>query len=228
LLDTQAHVDYFSATFQVPKEKFSSIYVGCDEDLFYPRPAHLSQFSVLFYGSFLTLHGVETIVRAGKILENETSIHFKIIGQGPDSERVKGLVGRFKLGPNIEFHPSVPLSDLPDQISRASLCLGGHFGLSGKASRVIAGKTFQCIAMGKPTLVGDNPANRELLTHAEDAWFCKMNDPQALADAILTLYHNAPLRERLGENARATFLKSASTPVLEAQVIRIVENILAK
>lgn len=228
LLDTQAHVDYFSTTFQIPQEKLSSIYVGCDEGLFYPRPAQNVPFTVLFYGSFLPLHGIETIARAGKILERETGIHFKIIGQDPASDRVKRLVAEYNLGQNIQFHPPVPLSRLPDEIAHASICLGGHFGLSDKARRVIAGKTFQCIAMGKPTIVGDNPANRELLTHGEDALFCKMNDPQALADAILILYHDAPLRERLGENARATFLKSASTPVLEAQLIQIVKQIVTE
>jgi glycosyltransferase involved in cell wall biosynthesis len=228
LLDTQAHTDYFAKTFHLPKEKFSSIFVGCDEALFYPRQAHNPQFSVLFYGSFLPLHGVETIVRAGKLLENETGIHFKIIGQGFETDRVNHLAAELDLGKNIEFYPPVPLQSLPDEISQASLCLGGHFGPSAKASRVIAGKTFQCIAMGKPTIVGDNPANRELLTHGLDAWFCKMNDPHALAEAILALSRDASLRESLGKNARKTFLKSASTPVLSRQLIELVERLLAQ
>lgn len=228
LLDTQAHADYFAKTFHLPKEKFSAIFVGCDEAIFYPRQTHNPQFTVLFYGSFLPLHGVETIIRASKLLENETGIHFKIIGQGSETDRINRLAAELDLGKNIEFHPPVPLHTLPAEISQASLCLGGHFGPSAKASRVIAGKTFQCIAMGKPTLVGDNPANRELLTHGLDAWFCKMNDPHDLAEAILTLYHDAPLRDRLGENARETFLKSASTPVLSRQLIELVERLMAQ
>ena len=227
LLDTQAHADYFIETFHLPKEKFSSIFVGCDEAIFYPRPTHNPQFTVLFYGSFLPLHGMETIVRASKLLEQETRIKFKIIGKGIESSRINRLAAELDLGQNITICPPVPLQRLPDEISQASLCLGGHFGPSQKASRVIAGKTFQCIAMGKPTLVGDNPANRELLTHGQDAWFCKMNDPHALAEAILALSRDPSLRDRLGKNARATFLKSASTPVIEAQLIRVVENILA-
>ena len=45
---------------------------------------------------------------------------------------------------------------------------------------MIVGKTFQCLAMGRPTIVADNAANAELLTHAEDAWSCRPNDPPAL------------------------------------------------
>ncbi len=227
LLDTQAHIEYFTQTFQLPREKFSSIFVGCDDALFFPRERHNPQFTVLFYGSFLPLHGIDIIVRASKLLEKESDIKFKIIGKSSESDQVKRLSKKIGLGQNIEFQPPIPLQNLPVEISQASLCLGGHFGPSEKAGRVIAGKTFQCIAMEKPTIVGDNPANRELLTHGYDAWFCMMNEPEALAESILQLSRDASLREHLGKNARKTFLKSASTPVIAQQLIQIVERILA-
>ena len=103
------------------------------------------------------------------------------------------------------------------------ICLGGHFGTSDKAARVIAGKTFQDLAMGKPTIVGENAANHELLTHGYDAWFCPMSDPQALAEGIRTLAEDAPLRAQLGRNARRSFLERASLEVIQAQVRQVVE-----
>jgi glycosyltransferase involved in cell wall biosynthesis len=129
---------------------------------------------------------------------------------------------------NIEFCPPVPLARLPEEIAAAEVCLGGHFGASGKAARVIAGKTFQCLSMGKAVIVGENAANRELLTPGVDAAFCAMNDPAALAEAIQRLVGDAAQRQRLGAAARQTLLERASLPVLTAELRAIVQEALER
>jgi glycosyltransferase involved in cell wall biosynthesis len=225
LLDTQAHADYFQHTFNVPGIKLGSLFVGCDEGIFYPRQRLSTTPLVLYYGSFLPLQGIDVIVRAAKLLERRSNVHFRIIGAGIESTRIHALVNELDVR-NVSFLPPVPLEQLPEHIQEASICLGGHFGTSAKASRVIAGKTFQCIAMGKPTIVGDNSANRELLRHGQDAWFCKMNDPQALAEAILHLISDPELCVRLGDNAHRTFMKRASIQALSGQLKQIVDSMI--
>ena len=37
LFDTQAHIDYASAEFHIPKEKFRRIWIGADTAIFFPR-----------------------------------------------------------------------------------------------------------------------------------------------------------------------------------------------
>ena len=226
-LDTQVHAQYFHATFGIPSEKLRSLFVGSNEALFYPRSVENTIPLVLYYGSFLPLHGIDVIVRAAKILEDEPVLRFRIIGKGIETERIKDLTERLKIK-NIDFLLPIPLQDLPDHISQATVCLGGHFGSAAKAGRVIAGKTFQCMAMGKATIVGDNPANRELLTHGYDAWFCRMNDPEALAEAIRTLIHNRDLCKNLGEHALQTFMKRASIQALSEPLQEMVETLVGR
>ena len=223
MLDTQAHARYFNKTFGVPMEKLTHLFVGCDENVFFPRPDAQPGY-VLFYGSFLPLHGLEVIIRAAKLLAADERIRFRVIGNGLEYPRIRRLADQLQLS-NMEFLPPVPLSDLPDQIAGAALCLGGHFSGSDKAQRVIAGKTFQCLAMGKPTIVGDNIANRELLTPGNDAWFCRPGDAEALAQAILALMNTPDLGVHLGKNARATFLARASIAALSRQVRQMVESL---
>jgi glycosyltransferase involved in cell wall biosynthesis len=225
ILDTKAHADYFQREFRIPKEKLKTIPVGCDENLFYPRTYTYNEtnFSILFYGSFLPLQGIDVIIRAAKILEYDTRIKFRIIGNGIEYARIRRLANQIDVE-NVQFLPPVALSELPAEIARATVCLGGHFGTVEKARRVIASKTFQFLAMGKATIVGDNMANHEILTHAYDSWFCKMGDPEALADAILTLVYNPELRSYLGQNAYKTFMETASISVLSEQVRTIIER----
>lgn len=222
LVDTQAHANYFSVEFGIPREKFSALFVGCNDHLFYPNP-QLQENSqqVLYYSSYLPLHGVDIVVQAAKLLENQAK--FRLIGGGKEFLRVRKLADSIQ-AKNVEFIPTIPLKDMPNEISRAAICLGGHFGASPKAARVIAGKTFQCLAMEKATIVGENPANHELLTHGKDAWFCAMNDPEDLAKSINTLLEDDCLRKRLATQARITYVTKASAPVLHAELKNLLEE----
>jgi glycosyltransferase involved in cell wall biosynthesis len=220
LLDTRTHTQYFASEFGVNPDKLNVLFVGCDEQLFYPRPSNQGKSpEILYYSSYLPLHGTQVVIQAAKQLEGLAK--FRLIGTGKEYIQARTLADSIQAR-NIEFVPSIPLTSLPSEIARATICLGGHFGASPKAARVIAGKTYQCLAMGKATIVGENLANHELLTHEKDAWFCAMNDPEDLARSIETLLNNVSLRDTIGIQARTTFLERASTPVLQAQLKQIV------
>lgn len=227
LMDTQANVDYFSKTFFVPMERFSKIFMGSDERIFYPRPHEKvdDRIIVLYHGSYLPLQGIDVIIHAAHRLRDRSEISLRMVGRGLGYERIVKLSQELNLS-NIEFLDNVPLQQLPEVISTADICLGGHFGDSDKALRVIAGKTFQDIAMGKPTIVGDTPANKELLTHEYDAWFSTPHDPEALANSIITLAGDEALRAEIGNHAHQTFKEKASLEVLVPKFKTIIERMV--
>ncbi len=227
LLDTGAHRDYFVQTFDLPPGKLDVVYVGCDETHFTPRPQITPRepFEVFTYTSFLRLHGVEHVLEAAKRLEAHHDLVFTIAGSGPRLAQMQRLAEELGLE-NVRFPGWVPFDVLPDRIAQAHLCLGGHFSGVPKASRVIATKTFQFLAMGKPTIVGDNPANREVMGHREHAYLCPVADPESLAEAIHSLYLDADLREGIAQNGRRLFEERFSLSVQAARLREIVEGML--
>jgi glycosyltransferase involved in cell wall biosynthesis len=224
LLDTEAHIDYFTETFQLPREKFYRVFVGADESIFHPREVERidGKFRVFYYSSFLPLHGTEYIVRAAGMLSHEKEIEFVVIGEGIEREKVLALAKTLKIE-NIRFDNWLSYEHLPSEIAKADICLGGHFSDIDKARRVIAGKTFQFLAMGKPVIVGDCAGNRELLTDRHDALFVRMADAEALADAILELKRDAGLRERIGREGYRTFRESCCTGAVAAALAGIID-----
>lgn len=216
-VDTLAQAEYFHEAFDIQLAKLKRVFVGCDEALFHPLPEKPESRTVLYYCSYLPLHGVDVVVEAAELLQTDASIQFRIIGEGIDYEKVRDFVREKQLA-NVELVMPVPLDQLPLEIQNSRICLGGHFGASAKACRVIPGKVFQMIAMGKPVIVGDNGANRELLTHQVDSWFCEMNNSKALANAISTLFHDDALRSQLAEGALITYQKAAATDLLKSVV----------
>jgi len=117
--------------------------------------------SVLFYGQFIPLHGVDTIIQAAQLLENEC-IQWVIIGKGQEESRIRQIIDLHPLE-NLNWIPWVQYHELVDWIQYADICLG-IFGDSDKASRVIPNKVFQILAMRKPLITRDSPAIRELLS----------------------------------------------------------------
>jgi glycosyltransferase involved in cell wall biosynthesis len=227
ILDTKTHADYFQQIFNVPAQKIDTLYLGCDEKMFdlaaaWPFP---QSFTVLTYSTYLPLHGTDIIVKAANLCKNYP-IHFRLIGnEGMTYQQTRQLAERQRLD-NVEFVSTVPFSRLPAEIATANICLGGHFGSTPKAGRVIAGKTFQFMAMRKPVILGDNPANRELFRHMQTAYFCQMNNPRALAEAIIRLYKNQGLRKELSENAAAFFHNNLTWKILGTKLASTIHQML--
>jgi glycosyltransferase involved in cell wall biosynthesis len=225
LLDTHAHEQYFSSILGVPKNKLSSIPVSCNEEIFYPREKSSNNNTiVLSYSSYLPIHGIETIIDAAEILRNE-QIQFILIGQGPLYKQVFEYVNELGLN-NVTFKPPITLQRLSEEIAIADICLGGHFGMSDKASRVIPGKIYQMLAMGRPVIAADSMANMELLQHGISSYLCPAGNPPALARAIMDLHNDPQLCIKIGLGGYETYKKFCSEAVVTEKLQYLVSEIL--
>ncbi|MBW9221789.1 glycosyltransferase [Methanothermococcus sp. SCGC AD-155-C09] len=227
LLDTDAHITYFVDTFGLDKNKFKRVFVGADDSIFYPRDIDRDndKFTVFYYGTYLPLQGIEFIIKSAKILENYNDIIFKIVGRGPEYKKIINLVKKLNIK-NIEFIEWIPYEKLPLEIARADICLGGHFSDIDKGKRVIAGKTFQFIAMKKPVIVGNNPANRELLTDRKNALFVEHANSEDLAEKILELKDNEKLKEEIAKGGYGVFKERCTPEVIGKELLNIMKKVI--
>ena len=225
-LDTNAHIEYFVQTFGVPKEKLNRLFVGADEAVFYPREVARDPgtFRVFYYATYLPLHGIEYIIRAAKRLERFSGIEFEIVGKGPQYKSIRDMARSMEVR-NVWFHEWVPYEELPIKIAEADICLGGHFSDIEKAKRVIPGKTFQYIAMGKPVIVGDCPGNRELFTNRQNALFVNMADADALAAAIVELKNDVAMRRKIAEEGHRIFAEKCNNSAIGRELKKAIEGL---
>ena len=115
---------------------------------------------------------------------------------------------------------------LPSAIASADVCLAGPFGNTPKAGRVVTGKTYQFLAMAKPTIVADTEPNRELLGPGHEGHFVSPDDPVALANAILELRIDLRKRERLAAEGHQRFMEAASQEVISMRLEEEIEKTL--
>jgi glycosyltransferase involved in cell wall biosynthesis len=156
---------------------------------------------VLFYGRYLPLHGVDTIVGAAARLGARAE--FVLIGRGPERAHAERLARGTPA--RLEFRDDVPLAALPDELAAAAVALG-VFGAGRKAALVVPNKVYQAAAAGRPLVTRDGPALREVLTPEEHCLACPPGDADALAATVARLLDDPALGARLGQAARAHVL----------------------
>lgn len=229
LLDTEAHIQHFQRDFGVRLGKLRRVPVGADE-VYCRGPSPLGEdnpFNVVYFGQYIPLHGVNYIVEAAKILEEDPDIRFELVGDGQTYREVSSLAERLQVK-NVNFRRTWLLSEglIAEHIIPADVCLGA-FGDSPKARRVVPIKVFVALAMGKPVITGDSPAAREVLIHGTDAILCEMANPCALAQAILLLKRNRPLREKIAKGGHLSFQNKFSSQVIGATVKNYLTEVIS-
>ena len=224
ILDTKEHIDYFVKEFQLEKDKFDEIFVGAEDDVFKPLKVKKdkNRFLVLFYGTFIPLHGVDYIIKNIKKLEKYNNIDFKIIGKGQTYEKTIKFAKKLDIK-RTEFVDWVKLEDLPEEIAKADICLG-NFGNTGKSKRVIVNKIFQCLACKKPIITIKSKCSERLFRHKENIYLCDIRDENALAKAIIELKNNPVLREKIAENGNRLYKQRFTTKKIGGDMTKVIEK----
>lgn len=179
-LDTDAHARYFEKEYALPAGSVGRVMVG--SELTSQAAAENTRFTVLYFGQFIPLHGVSTIIEAARILRGE-DIEFQLVGSGQEAAAIEQDIESWSLG-NVVRRAWLERSELARVIATADLCLG-VFGDSPKASRVIPHKLFDIVACRRPLVTRDSPAVREFLSENEAVALVPPANPQALAAAIM-------------------------------------------
>lgn len=216
LTDTQQHLLFYQREFSLPPEKLVALPVGADERAEATAESPLEPnydlerpMSILFYGSFLPLHGVETILAAATRVK-DLPLRFDFVGGNKKQSReLKSNCARLGIS-KYTHRPWVSYDELvKETIPNADLCLGGPFGDTEQAKRVVTGKASQCLALGKPTVIGKIDEDTGFVDKENCLWVPQGN-PDALADAIRWAFkHPAELR-KIGKKGRATYVERLS------------------
>lgn len=226
LLDTRAHAEFFSETFDLPPEKFWVLPIGADDAIFRPGTEASrggDPYTVLHFGRYIPLHGLETVVRAAGILEKKgAACRFLMVGDGEERGKIQELVCQLGVR-SVEFRDPEPPARLAETIRQADLCLG-IFGETGKAGRVVPNKVYEAMAAGRPVITGDSPAAREFLRDGVDCLLCRRGDPAALAEAILRLRGDRTLSDRLAAEGKRRFEAVAAPPVIGRELLHKLEE----
>jgi glycosyltransferase involved in cell wall biosynthesis len=194
-----------------PRAKVVELEWGADTDRFRPgasgalrlqRPAGTL---AVFAGAFRSWHGAIHLVRAIKSLRQagRSDIAAVLIGDGPELPRVRQeAVGV----PGVELTGALPHEEMPAHLAAADIGVA-PFDISAHQPLSLGFywsplKIFEYMASGLPVVAPAVERISRLVRDQVEGLLYTPDDPGALAGALESLT-NVPLRQRLGQAARA-------------------------
>jgi glycosyltransferase involved in cell wall biosynthesis len=227
--DTISHAELGAKMSEVNLSKYVPLPVGTDETLFKPKDTakKAESFQVFYYSTDMQpLHGIPYVLDAAERLAGDRRIQFLLIGgKKPMEEAVQTAASR---GARVEYRAWVPFEELPKLMRESAICLGGPFGGTPQAQHVITGKTYQSIACGVPTVVGQNADTEQYFTDRENAFVIPQKSPEALVDALVWAVEHPAEAERIGQKGRALYERAFSTEALVRIMTPLVDSVRSK
>jgi glycosyltransferase involved in cell wall biosynthesis len=206
ILDTAEYVRWFRENYGLDRARFRLVPTGADDRFFYPVETDRQDdglFKALYYGTFIPNHGVEHIVEAARILRDDPTIHFELVGEGPTKEKAVSLAQEYALD-NVAFVGWVDKRDLPRKAAEADVCLG-VFGTTPQSMMTVQNKIYEGLAMGKPVITGSAPTICTSFQHSEHIYLVERASGKALAEAIIALRDAPDLCRRMARQGQDSF-----------------------
>ncbi len=185
------------------------------------------KFVVSFAGVMGFAQGLDVVIEAANLLKDEQQIIFLLVGDGVKQAGLARKAKQLELE-NVVFVPTQPLKKYPQVLQASDVCLVTL--RQDLAAPAVPGKLLSIMASGKPVLAsvplaGDAP---KVIEHYQAGLTVAAGEPELLAQALIKLYNNASLREKMGQNGRNAALEVFSREKAVEHYDRIFNKLLER
>lgn len=209
----------------VPQEKLTIIPNFVDTNFI--RPLHRNnsfrqrfglngRFVVLFAGNVGHSQDLEHVLESAALLQDSNHIAFVIVGNGSRKEQLKDQARKMGLN-NVHLIPFQSRQKVPQIYATADISLVTL--RKGIALDSFPSKVYTIMASARPVIAAVDPNSDvwDLIKQTECGLCVEPENPQALAQAIRTLYADTASRERMGDNGRKHVVQYYTRQVVARQ-----------
>ena len=175
----------------------------------------------IFIGRLEPYKGVDILLRA---LELVPDLRLDIVGTGPSGPRLRTLSQALAVADRVRWYGEYPDEDLPRRVADADFLVLPSVTVAEMFGLVV----LEAMAAGRPVITTAVPsAVREVNVPGETGLEVPLRDVGALARAMETLAHDAPLRERMGAAGRRRVMERFTRDRMAQEHIALYEDLLA-
>lgn len=197
---SHAAADYFAREYQIRKPMVITNCALASENVRQPV-AKNGGFEVLNHGGFYAGRGYDLMVEAAPLLKAYPEIKLALRGFGRMEDQLHQRADALH-AENVIFYPKVKVEELIPLAagSMVGVAITEPICLNFKLS--VSNKLFEYAAAGLPVIMSDIPEHRYLNEKFQFGLIIPDNTPKSLADAVLQLYQDQGLYQKLAENAK--------------------------
>ena len=195
----------------IPDSKIRVVMNGVDTEFFnFKKNKYIKRsskiFKISYIGTIGLAHSIQTIIEAAKILNNrhsELKILFQIIGDGAEKEKIlKEAQGNS----NVKVLSTITKDQVKEYLDRTDAGVI-HLRKNNLYKTVVPSKMFEYMAMGVPILHGVSGESLQIINKYNLGLHFVSESPEDLCSAILKLYNNRSLYNKMSENCVKTSKK---------------------
>jgi glycosyltransferase involved in cell wall biosynthesis len=196
---------------------------GVDTDALQPLPEPEGPITYGFAGRLLTDKGIRALVAAHDIARGQGLQTNLLIAGNPDPANPASVslqeVNEWTERPGITW-----LGHIKDISLLWKRC---HFAILPSHREGLPGSLMEAAACGRAMIATDAPGCREIVIEDQTGLLVPIEDPQALAQAIVKLATAPELRARYGKAARELVVSKLSAKIIGDQVVRLYDDMTA-
>lgn len=160
------------------------------------------KFVIFYHGVLSSKRGLEESIDAVSMARKENpEIVLFILGNGSTAGSLRTLVKSRMVQENVVIHDGVDYSEVPKYIAMCDVGIVPLPDLPYWRSQCPL-NLLEYLAMKKPVIVSDIPANREIVGNGRFALYISSSKPEEIARALTSAYLNREELKRAGESAR--------------------------
>lgn len=179
-----------------------------------------------YVGTVGLAHGLETLIDCAENCRDHEQLHFLILGEGADRERIEELVASKGLK-NVTIHDFVPQTEIPAYWRAIDIAIV-HLKPHPVFKTVIPSKIFEIMAMGVPMVYGVEGESADIVRETGAGECIPSGDAEAMTQSVLRLAEDRDLRDQLGENGRTRVSERFSRKVKASEMAEFLQRLLRR
>ena len=201
--------------------------IGVEAPIDRPSPSPSEPIQIVFVGSFYPWHGIETLVAAFAMTRpREANLRLCLIGDGLLRSACQQRARELRIDEFIEFTGWLPRAEVVQCLKKADIAVAPFLKIEPFYFDPV--KVLEYMASGLPIIATDIQRIVEILDFGRAGMIVPPGDAEALAEAMLALARDAPLRLRLGKAGRDMIENGSSRQDIAQDVMALCGEAAAK
>ena len=189
------------------------------------KKKYSNKFVVLYLGDTNIRRGLLTAIRASELLSKKI-VNFKlvIVGINTTDHILIEEVKRLHLESYVDFEGWQDVSLFPSYIIASNVCISPLYR-SIQHDVAYANKIFQYMSFGKPILVSNAIAQKEIVESAKSGLVHEEKNEEDFYSKVIELYQNKEKAEELGNNGKEFIEKKFSWEITSKALVKLYDEL---